>query len=737
MWKDYSVNYIKNNRVSSVSIIVAAFISALFLSFLCSLFYNFWVYEVEKIIIEEGDWQGRITGEISGEDLLIIQNFSNVDKAVMNEELSGEMGNVVDVYFKNMRTIFKDLPLIIEKLGLEEEAGSYHLLLLSRYLIHDPHDEEPPLLVTFYLVILLMVSLSMILIIRNSYAMSMNARVHQLGIFASVGATPGQIRTCLMQEAFMLSIGPIILGILLGIACSFGVNQGIKIIAANIPDRIETHYQYHPLVFVVTILSSVLTVLLSAWLPARKLSRLTPLEAIRNTGELKLKKKKHSPILSFLFGVEGELAGNSLKARKKSMYTSTLSLTLSFLGFTMILCFFTLSGISTRHTYFERYQNVWDVMVTLKDTAIGELEETDQLRSLEKVQDLIVYQKAEAVSYVSEKEQSAELKALGGYGMLTGSSVTEEEEAWQVKAPVVILDDEGFTQFCKQIGVTPRIDGTIILNRIWDSLNSVFRYREYIPFVEENLESVVLQSAGKSGESVEIPVVAYTQEVPELREEYSDYTLVQFIPLSLWEDISGKISDNMGGAESDTYIRILSGKDVVLDELNELEDKVMHLLGQKYDVEIENRIQEKITNDYMIFGYQLIIGGLCSILALIGIANVFSNTLGFLRQRKREFAQYMSIGMTPAGIRKIFYIEALVIAGRPLLITLPMTIAVVGFMITASYLDPMEFVAEAPIVPILVFCLVIFGFVGLAYYLGGKKVLQCNLSDVLRDDTME
>jgi putative ABC transport system permease protein len=540
-----------------------------------------------------------------------------------------------------------------------------------------------------------------------------------------------------MQEAFMLSIGPIILGILLGIACSFGVNQGIKIIAANIPDRIETHYQYHPLVFVVTILSSVLTVLLSAWLPARKLSRLTPLEAIRNTGELKLKKKKHSPILSFLFGVEGELAGNSLKARKKSMYTSTLSLTLSFLGFTMILCFFTLSGISTRHTYFERYQNVWDVMVTLKDTAIGELEETDQLRSLEKVQDLIVYQKAEAVSYVSEKEQSAELKALGGYGMLTGSSVTEEEEAWQVKAPVVILDDEGFTQFCKQIGVTPRIDGTIILNRIWDSLNSVFRYREYIPFVEENLESVVLQSAGKSGESVEIPVVAYTQEVPELREEYSDYTLVQFIPLSLWEDISGKISDNMGGAESDTYIRILSGKDVVLDELNELEDKVMHLLGQKYDVEIENRIQEKITNDYMIFGYQLIIGGLCSILALIGIANVFSNTLGFLRQRKREFAQYMSIGMTPAGIRKIFYIEALVIAGRPLLITLPMTIAVVGFMITASYLDPMEFVAEAPIVPILVFCLVIFGFVGLAYYLGGKKVLQCNLSDVLRDDTME
>ena len=87
---------------------------------------------------------------------------------------------------------------------------------------------------------------------------------------------------------------------------------------------------------------------------------MTPLEAIRNTGELCLKKKRQSRILTLLFGLEGELAGNALKARKKALRTSTLSLTLSFLGFTLILCFFTLSGISTRSTYFERYQDVWE-----------------------------------------------------------------------------------------------------------------------------------------------------------------------------------------------------------------------------------------------------------------------------------------------------------------------------------------------------------------------------------------
>ena len=86
---------------------------------------------------------------------------------------------------------------------------------------------------------------------------------------------------------------------------------------------------------------------------------------------------------------------------------------------------------------------------------------------------------------------------------------------------------------------------------------------------------------------------------------------------------------------------------------------------------MENRVQERIDNDTMLNGYKVVIGAVCALLALIGIANVFSNTLGFIRQRQREFVRYMSIGMTPEGMRKMFSIEALVIAGRPVLITLP------------------------------------------------------------------
>ena len=116
--------------------------------------------------MEEGDWQGRITWDMDSDSdrdrdrdrLMMIQNFGNVKKVVVNEELSSGQEIAADIYFEDARSIFRDMPLIAERLGAEEGAVSYNLKLLSRYLIHDPQDDSPPLLMTFYLVILLMVS---------------------------------------------------------------------------------------------------------------------------------------------------------------------------------------------------------------------------------------------------------------------------------------------------------------------------------------------------------------------------------------------------------------------------------------------------------------------------------------------------------------------------------------------------------------------------------------------------
>lgn len=731
MWKDYSIGFIKRNRASSLSVLVAAFVSALFLSLLCGLFYNFGNYEIESVILEEGNWQGRITGTFDENAVSGVENFANVKTASVNKELSDGQTLVIDICFNNMRTVYQDMSLIAQQLGIPDSSVSYHESLLSTYFVHNPQDTSPPLLPAFFLAVLLIVSVSLILIIHNSFAVSMNARIHQFGIFSSIGATPGQIRTCLLQEAAALCAIPILLGSFIGIALTFGIIQIVNALADDIAGRHEAVFTYHPLVFAITILVSVLTVLISAWMPAGKLSRLTPLEAIKNTGELQLKRRKKARILAGLFGVEGELAGNALKAQKKSLRTSTLSLTLSFLGFTFMLCFFTLSGISTNHTYFQRYQNAWDVMATIKDTPIENFTHEEEIHGLNDT-DSVIYQKAEAYASVPMAAISKEVAGLGGLEALAGTSVSISGDTCTILTPVVIMDDTSFAAYCGQIGVSPSGTGSVILNRIWDSVNSNFRYKEYVPFLTEEQDTILLQNRDDAAAAVTIPVLGYTQEPPVLREEYDNYALVQFLSVSSWKQIEKVI----GNAEKDTYIRVLATKDRSLTELHTIETELTNMLRHEFTLEMENRIQEKTDNDAMLNGYQLIIGALCALLAMIGIANVFSNTLSFIRQRKREFARYLSIGMTPESMRKMFRIEALVIAGRPVLITLPVTVLFVWFMITASHLNPMEFLSVAPIVPVVIFIAAIFGFVALAYDIGARKVLNCDLAEALQSDSM-
>lgn len=719
---------------------IAAFISSLLLSLLCGLFYNAWKYEVERIEWEKGGWQSRIVGVLAVEDIETIKNFANVKNVVVNREGYRGAETTIDIYFDDMKSVFSDTPRIAKQVGIQAEKINYNYELLAMYLIRDSSDTAPRLLFPLFIVIMLVTSFSLIIIIHNSFAVSMNARIHQFGIFSSIGATPKQIRSCLLQEAAALCAAPIIAGDLLGIAGSMGLLQMTNVLLGNgIAGRHKAVFAYHPLVLVLTLLVTVITIWISAWLPARKLSRLTPLEAIKNTGELQLKRRKNSHLLMLLFGVEGELAGNALKAQRKALRTVSLSLIFSFMAFAVMQCFFSLSEISSRETYFERYQSVWDVMISVKDANVDNFEEAKSVQNLTRVESAIVYQKAAAKRIVTEEEMSEEMKSFGGFSHASGDYVTKVSGGWLVNVPIMILDDNSFCAYCEQIGITPRLDGAVVLNQIRDVTNPDFRHPDFMPYVKvqsgrENATSILRQT-GKEKMTAEVPVLSYTKETPALREEYATldyYELVHFIPVSLWKEIKGQI----GGAEEDSYICVRGRENVTLEELNMLQDEIDRLVGKEYTIESENRIQEYKTNSRQIQGMLALFGGFCVLLAVIGIGNVFSNTLGFVRQRKREFARYMSIGLTPKEFKKMFCLEALVIASRPILISLPLVIIAVGYMLHTSYMEVKTFMAETPLIPIIIFMLVILGSVALAYYLVWRNVRKISLAEVLRDDTM-
>lgn len=424
---------------------------------------------------------------------------------------------------------------------------------------------------------------------------------------------------------------------------------------------------------------------------------------------------------------------------KRDSGTASLSLVCAFMAFTIMQCFFVTSQISTRETYFERYQDAWDLMVTVQNAAVDTFDKTKAVQDLDGVKSAVAYQKVMAKSILTEKALSAEMKSFGGFSHASGDVVSKVESGWRVNAPLVILDDHSFMEYCEQIGITPRLDGAVILNRIRDVTNPDFRHPVFMPYLkgnemEERAVSVLSPAAGED-RTVELAVLSYTREVPVLREEYAKldyYELVHFLPASLWKEIK----EQMGADQSDLFLRVLGRENSEREELSAIQSQIGQLLSGYHIIEIENRIQEYETNRKQIQGMRMIFGGFCVLLAIIGIGDVFSNTLGFVRQRKREFARYLSVGMTPKEIRKMFCIEALVLAGRPILITLPLAALAVGSMLKISYLKAGEFLAEAPFVPIGIFMLAVSGSVAFAYMLAWRNMRKICLAQALKDDTM-
>ena len=728
MWKDYSLSYIRKNRASSYSVLAAALIAAAFLSLLFSLMYSMWDYERTRIVAEEGDYHARLTGRIDEEKLELIRGWANVESAVVRKQGAEGENTVVDIRLKDPSDIYEEMPKIAALAGIPESQTEYHDQLLSLFLVRSPRNPDGAMMLALFAAVSVFACIALILVIHNAFAVFMNDRVHQFGILSSVGATPGQIRFCLLQEAGLLCALPVLFGNLAGMAAAAGLLEGINLyLKKAAPDRLPSHFVFHPAVFLLSVLCAAVTVWASARIPAERLSRLTPLEAIRGGGEFSLKRKKHSPILSLLFGVEGELAGNALKAQRKALRAAGLSLILSFLAFTLMESVLSLSRLSTEITYWDRYQNAWDVMVTVKNTQIasfGKTEELSRIRSLSGVRDVLAYQKARAQRLLTDGELSGAFREAGGFRDGTGKRL--------VSAPLIILDDAAFLSYCGQIGAPERLDGVIVYNEVRDDRDPNFRKRKVLPYLQEDADTAVLYKYGQE-EAVTVPVTAYACQTPVLREQFGvedPHELVHFLPASLWE----KIGETLGETETDLTIRVLAEEGASMETLDSLEEEINGLL-EGYETESENRLRAKLESDRAYDALMTLFGSFCALLALFGISSVFLNTLSFVRQRRREVARYLSVGMTPCSVGKMFFVEALVLAGRPALITLPLAALIVAWFLKTSYLDAGLFIRHAPVVPVLLFLAAIFAFVGLAYYLGARKLLRCSLTELLRDES--
>ena len=189
-----------------------------------------------------------------------------------------------------------------------------------------------------YLAVILMALImgASVSLIHNAFSISVSERTKQFGLLSSIGATKKQLRKSVFFEAAAISG----IGIPIGLLCGYG---GIAVVFALLGENLENQFSFSAsgqtelyavfswLAFLVAALVCLFTVLFSAWNPARRAMKITPLEAIRQSEEIRPRSKdvKVGKLTLKLFGLPGVLAKKYFGISRRKYRATILSLVFS------------------------------------------------------------------------------------------------------------------------------------------------------------------------------------------------------------------------------------------------------------------------------------------------------------------------------------------------------------------------------------------------------------------------
>ncbi|WP_242851289.1 FtsX-like permease family protein [Clostridium sp. DMHC 10] len=182
-------------------------------------------------------------------------------------------------------------------------------------------------------VIIGIVLIATIAVIYNSFQISVVERIKQFGLLRAVGMTPRQLRVIVLREASILAVISIPIGLICGIIAINGISIAFKLIGAD--NFTLMKISISPSVILISAVIGIISVYLSALLPAYFAGRISPLVAISSKASItkeKIKRRK-STILKTIFGFEGNLASKNIKRNKKRYRITVFSIVISVVLF--------------------------------------------------------------------------------------------------------------------------------------------------------------------------------------------------------------------------------------------------------------------------------------------------------------------------------------------------------------------------------------------------------------------
>lgn len=571
-------------------------------------------------------------------------------------------------------------------------------------------DSTFSMLLSIAEVVIFIIIFTSIFCIRNSFAISTTEKMRMYGMLSSVGATKKQIKKSVLTEGFILGLIAIPIGIICGIIAVFVL---LKIVNLFLGDFLFNNidgmvFKVSFVAIIISIILGFVTIYFSAISSAKKASKVSPIDNLRNTNNIKIssKKLKTPKLIKNVFKTGGVLAYKNLKRSKKKYRTTVVSLTVSIFVFISMFTFIN-EGFKQSGNYYQNYD--YNYRITFNNNS--SMDEINEIRNLDSVNAsyLVYYVKPsiliDDISKINPKEPleckyDKNDKCIKKYARLN----------------IILLDDSTFKSYVKKVkGNYDYLKDKGILTDMYRFYDNKSK-KEYEDRIYTYKSGDTINSKLLNEDNISIDVGMVSNIMPYGFENV--YSNGGYIVLN------NKYFNNI-----DYY-----GADLMIDSLDteQLTNNILNIDSELnyYDMDEEAKAEKSIVIVISIFLY-----GFIGVITLIGVTNIFNTITSNMELRQKEFAMLKSVGMTKKEFNHMINLETLFYSSKSLIYG--SILGIIGsYFVHRAFAGKIDTQFVLPYKAILICILFVFIVVYMIMKYSMNKINKQNMIETIRKENI-
>lgn len=585
-----------------------------------------------------------------------------------------------------------------------------NLLMLETGILKDPTLQ---VLAAAGMIVVLIIIFTSVYCIKNSFDISITEKIRQYGMLSSIGATKKQIKRNVYTEAGILGLMGIPFGILSGLAAAFVLIQVTDhLVEDDLGITLKFAFSWTT-IFIAVLLGTV-TIFLSARKSANRASKIAPIQAIRNSEEIKITQKsvKVPKWVGKIFGIGGEISYKNLQRSKKKYRTTVISIIVCVVVFISV-SFFVDFAFETVKVQYQNWS--YNMMITFSSDDNAE-NNFEKIKSVEHVEQVSKHITATIQSTI-DKYTKEYLEFHENQGRILDEDYLS----------VHVMDNDSYKAYVQSLGLDfeqVREKG-ILLNHIYaqEFLDNGKHVKEvemeqYTYKAGDTISGII--SNENSGEEVSIEIAALAEKTPFGMDDYMNWAA-----LIVGEDCKEKILD-------DFYYGCIY---IDSSDASTTQAELEKLLGDDYGA-ISN-FEESAAGEKSLFTLiAIFLYGFITVIALIGVTNIFNTITTNMNLRRREFAMLKSIGMTRKEFNRMILLESFFYGMKSLLIGIPIGCAISYLIYSVLESGLVKLAYTLPMRAITICVVAVFLLIALIMRYSIGKINRQNMIETIRNENI-